>query len=415
MDSQPHVLTLFAFTTQAKFAYRAIASFIKHVTGAPTAYIDPFPTHRNQRPVAQAPSELSGSGISADAVGTVADGQNNEPHDVDSAKRTLGKLQLSDLQGNGGADQLADSPIAVSGNSSRRSSGPDPLPASGESNSHTHRSAHEEKQARKRSEQEEKRRKVSMGVSNEYSGAVPLLRPSFHEYMIRERVDVRGQIRPMEPEHEMQALQLPPEEMGTFKEGPVSRYLTGQALWAKRFHKEEKRVAKRRAKNEAKAEQILRRAAERGLLGPGGARGAAEPYDSGSKSTWTETARIGPTDLAGETPPPSAIAGRRDTEESLALLRTSLRLRAKHAGRMDAKGRAEDAAGGAPEQSAAEKQRRSTGRLGGGGVAVWSSAMSFLYRKQPPRDPTAPAHVRRKSASRREGDDEDWEDENHHA
>ncbi len=42
-DQMCHVLTAFAFTSQSRFAYRAVASFVKHVTGAPTNIKNPFP------------------------------------------------------------------------------------------------------------------------------------------------------------------------------------------------------------------------------------------------------------------------------------------------------------------------------------------------------------------------------------
>lgn len=138
--------------------------------------------------------------------------------------------------------------------------------------------------------------------------------------MIRERVDIRGQIRPLEPESELQGLQVRPEEIGVIKEGPVHRYLTGQSLWDKKFRREAKRVEKRRAKNEQKALRILERAAAQGLLRRKGGRGTADlGKHSSDKATWSDLASFGPTDLEGETPPPSAIAGRRDTVR-LALL-----------------------------------------------------------------------------------------------
>lgn len=45
--------------------------------------------------------------------------------------------------------------------------------------------------------------------------------------MIRERISITGIVRPMEPENEMQALTLDPEDLGLIKEGPVKRYLAG--------------------------------------------------------------------------------------------------------------------------------------------------------------------------------------------
>ena len=48
--------------------------------------------------------------------------------------------------------------------------------------------------------------------------------------MIRERVDIHGVVRPMEPKEEIEALNIPPQEIGIIKEAPVMRWLAGQEL-----------------------------------------------------------------------------------------------------------------------------------------------------------------------------------------
>ena len=48
--------------------------------------------------------------------------------------------------------------------------------------------------------------------------------------MIRERVSTYGVVRPLEPETELQALKLSPDEIGVIKEGPVARYLEGKRI-----------------------------------------------------------------------------------------------------------------------------------------------------------------------------------------
>ena len=45
--------------------------------------------------------------------------------------------------------------------------------------------------------------------------------------MIRERISIRGIVRPLEPESDLQGLQLEPKDIGVIKEGPVKRYLEG--------------------------------------------------------------------------------------------------------------------------------------------------------------------------------------------
>lgn len=151
---------------------------------------------------------------------------------------------------------------------------------------------------------------------------------------------------------------MPIDEIGKIKEGPCLRYMEGQSLMDKKFKKEAQRVEKRRAKNEEKARRILQKAAEKGLFDPNrssGGKGVVRPEGKrGMESNWEDMPIYGPTDLQDETPPPSAIAGRRDTEDAIALLRTSLHIKAteynggKQADLQDLKG--------APAQSAAERQ-----------------------------------------------------------
>lgn len=47
--------------------------------------------------------------------------------------------------------------------------------------------------------------------------------------MIRERVSINGVIRPLNPESELQALNVDPEDIGVIKEGPVKRWLEGRS------------------------------------------------------------------------------------------------------------------------------------------------------------------------------------------
>ncbi|KDN37665.1 alpha/beta-hydrolase [Tilletiaria anomala UBC 951] len=397
-DEMCHVLTVFSFTTQAKYAYRAISSFVKHVTGAPTSYIDPFPDfHQDQRlKVMRSETHSSSLNLSVDAITLTNDstasaqpGQQEEGAGSSSSAglmHVLAQLHISDIASDAviGGSCTADSPTTmtpVTPLTPNRT--PSPRIASAEPHDveaadDIKLTAHQFEQKRKATLREGKRRLVSLGVQNEYSGAVPLLRPSFQEYMIRERVDIRGKIRPMEPEEHFAALQLPPDEIGIIKEGPAVRYMTGQRLWAKKFKSEAKRVAKRKAQNEAKALCILRRAAQRGLLNTPN-HGVAKYTTAGRTVTWTTGMRYGPMDLSDETPPPSAIAGRRDTEDALALLQTSLRARAKLGGTTPT------GSTGAPKQSGAEKEHRK--RPAGGGIRLWTSAMNTLHRKKVHVDP----------------------------
>lgn len=142
--------------------------------------------------------------------------------------------------------------------------------------------------------------------------------------MIRERVSTTGQCRPLEPASELAALQLPPDEVGTIKEGQATRYLNGQHLWDKKFHRTAKTVEKHRRKNlKAAKERDSRKLvrlwedrirkkdhddegwetdAERGIQ-----EDSASEQRGVMDQSWSwEWA------LHGEAPPPSAIVSRRD-------------------------------------------------------------------------------------------------------
>jgi hypothetical protein len=67
--------------------------------------------------------------------------------------------------------------------------------------------------------------------------------------MIRERVSTIGVCRPLEPPSELAALNVPLAEVGVIKEGQAMRYLNGQKLWDKKFHRAAKSVEKHRRKN----------------------------------------------------------------------------------------------------------------------------------------------------------------------
>lgn len=95
--------------------------------------------------------------------------------------------------------------------------------------------------------------------------------PPFTDHMIRQRVDRHGLIYPLPPASELPALHVPRNEIGMIKPGPVRKWLAKQLEWDTRFGKEKRQIQKTRLK-EMKA-----------------------GYD----------------EFIGETPPPTALAGRR--------------------------------------------------------------------------------------------------------
>lgn len=390
-DGQPHVLTLFSFTTSARYAYRAIASFVKHVTGAPTNIINPFPHLENSLPLQSQSSDAP---------------SNPETHETVKGSRKAEVLPIDTSGVSTPTARASDSPVPASSSHTENGDSIDTPPSTV-----VDAPLHGETLRQK------KRRDVTLGIENAYDAQVPLRRPTYVQEMIRERVDIRGLLRPLEPEHQLQALQVPIEDIGKIKAGPVSRYLTGQELWDKKYRRTAKKVDKERAKNEERAKAMLKQAARDGLLDSSNIpslKGATRKRGMTTASTrsnidqeektwaeegWADLATFGPLDLQGEVPPPSAIAGRRDTPDALELLRQSLHMRAhrlykgsearsvaarvsfgtSRAGfRGKSKVRMREATGGSWGQSAAERQVETKS---GYGLRAWGDAMNYFTGK----------------------------------
>jgi hypothetical protein len=154
--------------------------------------------------------------------------------------------------------------------------------------------------------------------------------------MIRERVSTIGVCRPLEPASELAALNVPPGEVGVIKEGQAMRYLNGQKLWDKKFHRAAKSVEKHRRKNLVAAKERDSRKLVR-LWEDRIRRKDQEISEAGTDDEGWETdggVQMGQRDmldqswswewaLHGEAPPPSAIVSRRDFVRSLSFLGTS--------------------------------------------------------------------------------------------
>lgn len=184
--------------------------------------------------------------------------------------------------------------------------------------------------------------------------------------MIRERVDIRGRVRAMEPAEEMAALRIKPSTVGLIKEAPVLRWFEGQDAMDHQFARNALKIVRRRRQIEERVTHMLAQAHEQGFIhmddstpetgttnSNGHERsasdGSAPPASSLPSRTGSEGAlrpkrktvvrvasadaqmsavsvdsvsgsvkidefrRWGPLDLENERPPPSALAGRRDT------------------------------------------------------------------------------------------------------
>lgn len=146
----------------------------------------------------------------------------------------------------------------------------------------------------------------------------------FKSHMIRERVSTIGVCRPLEPPSELAALNMPPEEVGVIKEGQAMRYLNGQKLWDKKFHRTSASVEKHRRKNlkmakERDGKKLVRLWEDR-LKHHHHHHGSGSETDGEGWETDGAGQEKGLMDqswswewaLHGEAPPPSAIISRRD-------------------------------------------------------------------------------------------------------
>lgn len=142
--------------------------------------------------------------------------------------------------------------------------------------------------------------------------------------MIRERVDIHGIVRVMEPKEEVSALQVRPQEVGLIKEGPLNKWWSGQKEWDKRYRRNGEKAIKKRRKYEERAKKVMENAREQGLLLVHENQNHSSPrptrITSNMSTLSTKSARRidndrrwGPLDLEYENVPSSAIANRRDT------------------------------------------------------------------------------------------------------
>lgn len=147
--------------------------------------------------------------------------------------------------------------------------------------------------------------------------------------MIRERVSTNGVIRPLEPEAELPAFQLPEELVGELNELVMRRYYAGREEFEQRFAKVYKSVDKERRRNiQRHAHDALHHMAHLQNAfadeepGKGRKRGAG-PTPKGiqegllSTGSWPWAWALD----VDEAPPPSSIVARRDTEEARRLMR----------------------------------------------------------------------------------------------
>ena len=70
--------------------------------------------------------------------------------------------------------------------------------------------------------------------------------PQFHNYMIRQRVDMHGNIYPLESESSLPALQMSPSDVGEAKREPLYRWMTAKQIWDEKYARQRRKVMNRR-------------------------------------------------------------------------------------------------------------------------------------------------------------------------
>ncbi|KAI0677037.1 alpha/beta-hydrolase [Trametes maxima] len=345
-DDMCHVLTVFTFTESAKYAYRSIAEFVKHITDSSNEHIlrNPFPElHRPPSKIPESDSETEAATESS------------------KIKRPRGPFGDKESGGERSDVQMYKPNEAIV----------------------------EKEVQRGEAEQLSQHDTPSDTVHGDSSQDIPAV------FMIRERVDVLGKARPMEPVEEIEALRLKPYEIGLIKEAPVRRWLTGQEAWDKKYKRTAEHVIRKRRQYEAKAARLLEHAREQGLIHdviqPQRSRLSANgSVSSGSVGEVESDRRWGPLDLKDENPPASAIAGRRDTSEAVALLKKTIYHNAPATHRTVPKLRTSDAVRAAfdphdhpikpPQQSVSEQQVHPQ-FVPMHGLRMWQSIIELFMRK----------------------------------
>lgn len=70
--------------------------------------------------------------------------------------------------------------------------------------------------------------------------------PAFRNHMVRQRVDRHGHIYDLAPASSLPALQMPADDIGVIKPGPVRKWLMAKQKWDVKFAKEKRKVQKKR-------------------------------------------------------------------------------------------------------------------------------------------------------------------------
>ncbi|KAF5380574.1 hypothetical protein D9615_004658 [Tricholomella constricta] len=333
-DDAAHVLpVLFSFTTPAKFCFRAIATFCKHVTGiAPTTKSPP------SSPSSPRSSSFS-SLVSRSSFGTrnsktktrkesidmVSSGDAVESRTPESLKRQSMRRSLSAsiYRATSGmrprAPPRTRSEVGVEGAAAES---PPPLPHTEESSTSDVAGPrfHAEPLSLRKEDDITTLTAGHPHVYGELSGA------PWDGTMIRERVSTQGVIRPLESEDELGALTVESDIIGRLSELTLRRYLEAQAKFDKKFAHTIRTIEKDRrhnlklAKKDVKRNMaVLHHALMRDEEGSVGTPQGLKEGLLASSGSWAWAWALD----GEERPPPSSIVSRRDTAEARRLAKVA--------------------------------------------------------------------------------------------
>ena len=110
--------------------------------------------------------------------------------------------------------------------------------------------------------------------------------PPFKDHMIRQRVDRHGLIFPLDSSSSMPALNMPANEIGVIKPGPVAKWLRAKKQWDQKYAREKRRVQKQRAREMAKGFQSFGNDEVPPPSALAGRRGLSMPKEEKKRKSW---------------------------------------------------------------------------------------------------------------------------------
>lgn len=127
---------------------------------------------------------------------------------------------------------------------------------------------------------------IANGTLNQKVGKAGEPLPSFKSHMIRQRVDRKGNIFSLGPATSLPALQVPSDEIGVPKPGPVKSWLEAKRQWDEKYARERRKIQKQRTIEKAKGYETFGRDEHPPPSALAGRRGASMPKEAKTKRSW---------------------------------------------------------------------------------------------------------------------------------